>query len=181
MSPERPASDHEILCEIWDEVRKLTAAMDEVLYRTAIPSQGHDQKVRELLAAWMIQNSFATGHGDTVEDLLKELDWQVKESKQKLLASVLEILTHATCERPEGKSWLLGPAEVWAAVRALGEQTNKMKHGYDCVKVRHETKRSGYLHDDLDDGPYDVDGVLYCGRCHLAMPAPAASKPEAGK
>ncbi len=39
----------------------------------------HDQKVREPLAAWMIENSFATGHGDTVEDLLKELKWQVEE------------------------------------------------------------------------------------------------------
>src|SRR2546429_5564995 len=25
----------------------------------------HDQKVRESLAAWMVANSFATGHGDT--------------------------------------------------------------------------------------------------------------------
>ncbi len=41
--------------------------------------------------------------------------------RKLLLVDVLEILTHATCERPEGKSWLLGPGEVWAAVRALGE------------------------------------------------------------
>lgn len=34
---------------------------------------------RERLAAWMIEHSFSTGHGDTFEDLLKELDWQVKE------------------------------------------------------------------------------------------------------
>lgn len=33
----------------------------------------------ERLAAWMIEHSFSTGHGDTFEDLLKELDWQVKE------------------------------------------------------------------------------------------------------
>ena len=34
---------------------------------------------RELVASWMINNGFATGHGDTLEDLLKELTWQVKE------------------------------------------------------------------------------------------------------
>ena len=31
---------------------------------------------REALAAWMIKNSYATGHGDTLDDLLSELDWQ---------------------------------------------------------------------------------------------------------
>lgn len=32
---------------------------------------------REKVAAWMIKRSYATGHGETIEDLLKELDWQV--------------------------------------------------------------------------------------------------------
>jgi hypothetical protein len=34
---------------------------------------------RQKVAQWMIRHSYATGHGDTVEDLLKELDWQAKE------------------------------------------------------------------------------------------------------
>jgi hypothetical protein len=33
---------------------------------------------KEKLAAWMIRNGFATGHGDTIEDLLEELSWQVR-------------------------------------------------------------------------------------------------------
>ena len=33
-----------------------------------------------------------------------------------------------------------------------------------CEKVPHT--RDGYLHSEDDDGPYDVDGVKYCGRCH---------------
>lgn len=37
---------------------------------------------REQLAQWMIINSFSTGHGDTFEDLLKELSWQVKELRE---------------------------------------------------------------------------------------------------
>ena len=31
------------------------------------------------VAAWMIRNNYATGHGDSVEDLLKELEWQIAE------------------------------------------------------------------------------------------------------
>jgi hypothetical protein len=38
---------------------------------------------KEKLAAWMIKNSFATGHGDTFDDLLKELTWQVNELRQQ--------------------------------------------------------------------------------------------------
>jgi hypothetical protein len=33
-----------------------------------------------------------------------------------------------------------------------------------CRKVPHIGE--GYLHTEDDDRPYDVDGVLYCGRCH---------------
>jgi len=33
---------------------------------------------REKLAAWMIANGYATGHGESIEDLLKELEWQIK-------------------------------------------------------------------------------------------------------
>ena len=35
---------------------------------------------REKLAAWMMRQGYATGHGDTTEDLLKELEWQIEES-----------------------------------------------------------------------------------------------------
>ena len=35
---------------------------------------------RNKLAAWMIERGYATGHGDIVEDLLKELEWQIEES-----------------------------------------------------------------------------------------------------
>ena len=34
---------------------------------------------REKVAAWMMSQGYATGHGDTVEDLLKELEWQIEE------------------------------------------------------------------------------------------------------
>jgi len=44
---------------------------------------------RNKLAQWMIDHSYATGHGDTTEDLLDELDWQITESWSKVvMASV---------------------------------------------------------------------------------------------
>ena len=35
----------------------------------------------ESLALWMTQHGFATGHGDTFEDLLSQLTWQVAEKR----------------------------------------------------------------------------------------------------
>jgi hypothetical protein len=34
---------------------------------------------RERVAKWMVERSFATWHGDTIEDLLEELYWQIVE------------------------------------------------------------------------------------------------------
>lgn len=39
-------------------------------------------------------------------------------------------------------------------------------HGTECAKALHDPHRDGYLHDALDDSPYMVDGLRYCGRCH---------------
>ena len=47
---------------------------------------------REKVAAWMIQRGYATGHGDTIEDLLVELEWQVRESEREACAKACEIL-----------------------------------------------------------------------------------------
>lgn len=43
-------------------------------------------------------------------------------------------------------------------------------HGLTCTKVIHR-KGEGYLHDQDYDGPYDVDWVTYCGRCHTWLDA----------
>lgn len=37
------------------------------------------QDMRECIAAWMIDHSFATGHGDTITGLLDELSAQINE------------------------------------------------------------------------------------------------------
>lgn len=68
-------------------------------------------KAREALASWMMANSYATGHGDTVESLLAELDWQHKERR-----AVIE--TGWLIEHPTDPKWLtLKPAEaLWSVV-----------------------------------------------------------------
>jgi len=62
---------------------------------------------RNKVAQWMIDRSYATGHGDTTEDLLKELEWQVRESEREACAKV--------CDEYE---WAMNAAQ---AIRARGQ------------------------------------------------------------
>jgi len=39
--------------------------------------------VMSRLSAWMTKNGFATGHGDDVDALLRELTWQVEELRAR--------------------------------------------------------------------------------------------------
>jgi len=43
---------------------------------------------REKLAQWMISKGYSTGHGDTTEDLLKELEWQIREQEREACADI---------------------------------------------------------------------------------------------
>jgi hypothetical protein len=47
---------------------------------------------REKVAAWMMRQGYATGHGDTVEDLLKELEWQIEERIRNEREAVIAIV-----------------------------------------------------------------------------------------
>ena len=49
---------------------------------------GEDEK--EILAHWMMRHDFATGHGDTIEDLLEELKWQIAERCERAVAAERE-------------------------------------------------------------------------------------------
>ena len=54
------------------------------------------------------------------------------------------------------------------AQTAVGQSTEaQARHGTSCPKVVH--KSNGCLHAADDDGPYEVDGLMYCGRCHFWM------------
>lgn len=51
-------------------------------------------------------------------------------------------------------------------------------HGKRCPKVQHVGE--GYLHAADDDSPYDVDGVLYCGRCHAWLDEGSSAREPKG-
>jgi hypothetical protein len=74
---------------------------------------------RNKLAAWMIERGYATGHGDTVEDLLKELEWQIDErirNEREACAKVCDVLA----VHPEYASDITKVAAQ--AIRARGEK-----------------------------------------------------------
>ena len=45
---------------------------------------------REKVAQWMMDKGYATGHGDSIEDLLKEIEWQVAERERNACSKVCE-------------------------------------------------------------------------------------------
>lgn len=53
---------------------------------------------KERLAIWMIDHGFATGHGDTLDDLLHEMAWQVAElrmdvgNKNRLITELKDVI-----------------------------------------------------------------------------------------
>ena len=53
-------------------------------------SKAIESGLRETVAEWMIERGYATGHGDTVEDLLKELEWQIREREREACAKACE-------------------------------------------------------------------------------------------
>ena len=66
---------------------------------------------RNKLAAWMIERGYATGHGDTGEDLLKELEWQIAEREREACAKAVEAEAHMFATLAAAKS-------LAAAIRA---------------------------------------------------------------
>ena len=69
---------------------------------------------REKVARWQIGSGYATGHGDTIEDLLVELEWQVREAEREACAKFIEDGYVRRFENP----WR---EDLAAAIRARGE------------------------------------------------------------
>ena len=80
---------------------------------------------REKVAAWMRSKSYATGHGDTTEDLLKELEWQVAEREREACAKVCEGEQFELTQDVAGKNGLqhfdAGCRSCAEMIRARGE------------------------------------------------------------
>lgn len=71
----RQASYH----ELYDHLLMSTDALERFSHLAAAAGAAAE---REKVAQWMLQRSYATGHGDTTEDLLSELEWQVAERER---------------------------------------------------------------------------------------------------
>jgi hypothetical protein len=84
--------------------------IDEELFRLAALVAAHE---REKVAKWMVERSYATGHGDTIEDLLTEINWQAAEREREECASVAESY-EPTCDTC--------PSGVANAIRAKGKK-----------------------------------------------------------
>ena len=54
---------------------------------------------KEKVSRWMMDKGYATGHGDTIEDLLKELEWQVAEREREACAKVVEAMADKRFEQ----------------------------------------------------------------------------------
>ena len=66
-------------------------------------------KEREKVARWQIGSGYTTGHGDTIEDLLVELEWQVRESEREACAVIADSMD--ACQ----------DGEIGKAIRSRGE------------------------------------------------------------
>jgi hypothetical protein len=44
----------------------------------------------ELVANWIMDRGFATGHGDSIVDLLDQLEWQIAEKEREACAKIAE-------------------------------------------------------------------------------------------
>ena len=69
---------------------------------------------RNKLAAWMMSQGYATGHGDSIEKLLEELEWQIEERMRN------EREACASMCFQEGPS--IDGELIAAAIRARGEK-----------------------------------------------------------
>ena len=78
---------------------------------------------REKVAQWMLQRGYATGHGNTIEDLLQELDWQVQERERESEGARVDA------------SW----ASCAAAIRAMGSNETLMRHKRYYVSLMTQT------------------------------------------
>jgi hypothetical protein len=83
----------------------------EILERFAAAARADERKK---LALWMQVQGYATGHGDTIEQLLDELRWQVRESEREACAKV--------CDEYDNGRHANAADLCAAAIRARGQE-----------------------------------------------------------
>jgi len=75
------------------EFERLKTARDSLLLKVA-NLRGQLEtiaaKEREVVANWIMNKGFATGHGDSIVDLLDQLEWQIEEKEREACAKACE-------------------------------------------------------------------------------------------
>ncbi|NBS68245.1 hypothetical protein EBT31_04930 [bacterium] len=74
---------------------------------------------REKVAAWMIAHLYATGHGDTTEDMLEELEWQIAEREREACAQVCKA-EYAACWHQSAMAAAHAAQRIEQEIRARG-------------------------------------------------------------
>ena len=98
----------------------------------------------EQVSSWMTEHSFATGHGDTVADLLKELNWQMAER-------VAQAFSDGAAQHE--KVW--GAALMNEIANLKAQQAERVKEAVEgereaCAKVAYKTPFRCHAEDDGD-------------------------------
>jgi hypothetical protein len=73
---------------------------------------------RNKLADWMMRQGYATGHGDSTENLLKELEWQIEERVRNEREACAKVCEGAVSSSQTGTTVCTNLA---AAIRARGQ------------------------------------------------------------
>jgi hypothetical protein len=81
---------------------------------------------RGKVAQWMVQRGYATGHGDTIEDLLQELEWQVAERERQACLDLCDKI-EAEAYQVYGKNLNSYEDGVSAGARACMEEIGRRK------------------------------------------------------
>jgi hypothetical protein len=83
---------------------------------------------RESVAKWFMERGYSTGHGDFVEDLLEELEWQVAEREREACAKVCEEISESAYALwkvgadPTEHGREIGAEHCSQAIRARGDE-----------------------------------------------------------
>jgi len=76
------------------------------------------EKEREVVANWIMNKGFATGHGDSIVDLLDQLQWQIEEKEREACALICDAVTQDMSLGPLEK---YRAAEIAKLIRARGQ------------------------------------------------------------
>ena len=78
---------------------------------------------REVVATWIMDRGFATGHGDSIVDLLDQLEWQIAEKEREACAKLLETTDLSGLkDNPAMQSWVADMLLAYVkAIRARGQ------------------------------------------------------------